>query len=98
MSDNTAETVTPAAIAAETERARRNLVGWLIWFRTARSDVATSDAELARRLGGITGAAVHYWFKPGSTRLPSFRNLVAIKMLYGVPLEVLLFSDPPTPK
>jgi hypothetical protein len=38
---------------------------------------------------------VSSWFDPGSDRAPSFENLVAIRELTGLPLDLMICSDPP---
>jgi hypothetical protein len=85
---------TVLATSNEIEKARRHLIAWLRWYMAnPRNNVATQVA-LAKAIG-VSGPAVTYWFRAGSTRLPDFETLLSIKKLIGVPLDVLLGTDPP---
>lgn len=83
------------ATPKEIEDARRNLVAWIRWLMAKYPEKAANDAALARAVG-VSGPAIHYWFKTGSTRLPSFTSLLALKKIYGIPLDMLLGSPPPS--
>lgn len=83
------------ATAHEIEQARRRLVAWLRWFMANPRNNVPTQLALAKAIG-VSGPAVTYWFRPGSTRLPDFETLLSIKKLIGVPLDVLLGTDPPT--
>jgi hypothetical protein len=82
------------ATPTEIEAARRRLVAWLKWYMRGHPEDAGTQLALAKRLG-VSGPAVTYWFRAGSTRLPDFETLLSIKKLINVPLDVLLGTDPP---
>ena len=62
-------------------------------MRNPANDCGT-QVRLAEKLG-VTQGAISLWFKPGSRRLPDFETLLSIKKLLGVPLDVLVGTDPP---
>lgn len=78
----------------EIETARRRLVAWLKWYMRGHPDEVGTQLALSKKLG-VSGPAVTYWFRAGSTRLPDFETLLSIKKLIGVPIDVLLGTDPP---
>lgn len=88
-------TATVLATGQEIESARRRLVAWLRWYMANPSNHVPTQLALAKALG-VSGPAVTYWFRAGSTRLPDFETLLSIKKLVGVPLDVLLGTDPPS--
>lgn len=82
------------ATANEIEEARRHLVAWVRWFMANPRNDCDTQVKLAAKLG-VTQGAVSIWFKAGSRRLPDFETLLSIKKLVGIPLDVLLGTDPP---
>jgi hypothetical protein len=82
------------ATPAEIEAARRRLVAWLKWYMRGHPEEVGTQLALAKKLG-VSGPAVTYWFRAGSTRLPDFETLLSIKKLIGVPLDVLIGTEPP---
>ena len=82
------------ATPQEIEAARRRLVAWLRWYMKNPANHCETQLALAKKLG-VSGPAVTYWFRAGSSRLPDFETLLSIKKLVGVPIDVLVGTDPP---
>jgi hypothetical protein len=83
------------ATAHEIEEARRRLVAWIKWYMRAHPHDCGTQVAVAQKLG-VTQGAVSLWFKVGSKRLPDFETLLSIRKLIGVPIDVLLGTDPPS--
>lgn len=75
-------------------QAQRRFAAWLRWYLKTYPVQVPSQAALGRALG-VTPATVSYLLKAGSTQAPDFKTLVAARALMAMPLDVLLFSDPP---
>jgi len=73
---------------------RDRFVAWLHWYmRTHPSTVPTRSA-LAEKLG-LDKSSMTHLFRPQSAQRPSFDTLVAARELTGLPVDVMLFCDPP---
>lgn len=84
----------PPATAPEVETARRRLVAWMRWYMRAHPEDCGTQVALAARVG-VSQGNVSQWFKPGSRRLPGLEALLSIKKLVGVPIDVMLGTEPP---
>lgn len=84
-----------AALEDDIQRARDRFAAWLRWYLATHPKEAESQNELARRLG-TAGATLTYLLERGSTRTPSFKTLLAARKLTEMPIDVLLFGDPPS--
>lgn len=82
------------ATAQEVEAARQRFVAWLKWYMRNHPDDCGTQLAIAPKLG-VTQGNVSAWFRPGSKRLPGFATLLSIKKLLGVPLDVMLGTEPP---
>lgn len=79
------------------QEVRRRFVGWLRWYMAEEPGRVPNDAALADKLG-ISGAAVSYLMRRDSKRLPRLETVLAACKLTGLPADVLLFREPPTPR
>ena len=79
-------------MALSTPRAR--FVAWLRWYLRTHPSTVPTQAALARRLG-ISKSAMSEMLSRGPERSPSCELMVATRNLIGVPVDALLFCEPP---
>ncbi len=73
---------------------RDRFVAWLRWYMRTHPSVVPTQVALARRLG-ISKSATSEMLAPGADSSPSCEVLVAARELTGVPVDVMLFCEPP---
>ena len=86
-----------ASLPPQAARAQARFCAWLKWYLQEYPDRWPSQAEMARQLD-VTPATVSYLLDKGSTQAPNFKTLVNARILFGMNLDVMLFSDPPATK
>jgi hypothetical protein len=75
--------------------ARRNWVGWVLWYMETHPEEVPSRTELARRLD-VSKGAITQLLDVNSNRAPSFATLVHSSNLTGFPVDAMLRSIPPS--
>jgi transcriptional regulator with XRE-family HTH domain len=76
---------------------RDRFVAWLRWYMRTHPSTIPTQAALARRLG-ISKSAMSEMLARGNESSPSCEVLVAARQLTGVPVDALLFCEPPEPE
>ena len=83
-----------APTAIDPVAARRRFVAWMAWYMESHPADAPTRAALARLLH-LTEGGVSQLLADGSTRSPSFENLIAAASFLPHPLVFVLSHDPP---
>jgi transcriptional regulator with XRE-family HTH domain len=73
---------------------RDRFVAWLRWYMRTHPTIVPTQAALARRLG-ISKSATSEMLARGADSSPSCEVLVAARELTGLPVDVMLFCEPP---
>lgn len=75
--------------------ASKRVIAWIRWWMRNHPQDAPDQKTLAKALG-VSDSAVSAWLRPNATRLPDTLTLMSLKKLTGIPIDVLLSTDPPT--
>jgi hypothetical protein len=75
--------------------ARRNWVGWVLWYMQQHPEEVPTKTALAKRLR-VAKSALTPLLDPDGTRAPAFETLLASSELTGFPIDVLISSPPPS--
>jgi hypothetical protein len=76
---------------------RDRFVAWLRWYMRTHPSTVPSQNALARRLR-LSSSGLSQMLARGADRSPSCETLVAARELTGVPVDVMLFCEPPEPE